>query len=154
MKIIVAATLLSYASAIQLVSQQDNDEHRFAAWAANHNRHYSSVQEHSKRFKEWQRSAKEVASINADHSNTFKAGLNNFADWTQEEYQALLSPGTAFVEDKEDYSFAEVFGKPTSNPCSTCGTTCGSSLDYGKGKVDSLKDHRPANYLTSWPAKD
>jgi len=86
------------------------------------------------------------------------------SDWTKSEWDAILgSHGEPLSESQTSQSnaahleLAELFTEQTA--CATCGTACGSSLDWGKtstgaAKSNVTKDYRPSSFATVWPIAD
>lgn len=127
--------LVVYTEAMQLTSDLDQSDNalRFGNWAAKQNRSYKSMTERDKRFAEWLLKDKDYKEINRDPSNTFLVGHNNFSDWTEAEFKAILLKDE--ITTLSEQSFAEILrqnGKlaPGGNvtgcaSCSKCGTGCG-----------------------------
>jgi len=90
--IAITALLVAYASAIK-ISTENPAELRFNDWAAQLGWSYSDVSERNQRFQNWLDNDAEFQRINADQSNTFKVGHNQFSDLSRQEYLAILGDG-------------------------------------------------------------
>lgn len=90
--IATTALLLAYASAIK-ISIENPAELRFNDWAAQHGRSYTDASERSQRLQNWLDNDAEFQRINADQSNTFTVGHNQFSDLSRQEYLAILGDG-------------------------------------------------------------
>jgi hypothetical protein len=58
----------------------------FDAYCARHGKQYASGDEYEMRRTLYTKEAERVAAHNADASKTWKEALNNFADWTVDEF--------------------------------------------------------------------
>lgn len=75
-------------------------------WKAQHGRYYESKEEKEKRFKIFKDNLEYIESFNREGSRTYKLGINEFADLTNEEFLAKYagnfrpsfhrSPGSSF----------------------------------------------------------
>jgi len=88
MKTATLLALLGVASAAH-----HDDEAEFAQWQAVHGRNYKTLEERNFRLGQFARAKAFVSAHNRDSSNGHKVDLNNFADWTEDEYSRLLGFG-------------------------------------------------------------
>ena len=95
MKSFTFAALTSAAAAISA------DELEFINYAARFNKVYGDIEEFAlrlERFAHWHRV---ITEHNATNSPSFELGHNQFSDWTNEEYGAILGyiPDKAYEND-------------------------------------------------------
>ncbi|GMN57082.1 hypothetical protein TIFTF001_026191 [Ficus carica] len=83
---IVLCLALSYPP---LTSSRTDAEVRemFVKWMATHGRAYNSLGEEERRFEIFKDNLRFVDEHNAVQNRTYKVGMNNFADMTDEEYR-------------------------------------------------------------------
>jgi hypothetical protein len=93
MKSFIIATLVASTLALSEV------ESSFLSFISEYERNYGSLEEYGLRLAQFVRTHRAIEEHNASESS-FKLGHNQFSDWTQEEYRAILGvkPG-----DKEAF---------------------------------------------------
>jgi hypothetical protein len=89
LSILIAAGLLAGAYFTFSGSQTDELENAFGAFTAQHNKEYLSEEEYSFRKTIFEKNLKKVNEHNAKGKSS-KMGINQFSDWTHEEYKKLL----------------------------------------------------------------
>ncbi|XP_057507219.1 actinidain-like [Actinidia eriantha] len=74
-------------------AQRTNDEviAMFETWIVRHGKSYNTLGEKERRFEIFKESLRFVDEHNADMSRSYSVGLNQFSDWTKEEYQSMCS---------------------------------------------------------------
>jgi len=82
-----------------------DEEAGFHNFIATHGKKYADKAEHGKRFAIWKDNLQYVRKFNADASNTFKVGMNEFADLSDKEFaNTYLNP-----KMHEEYEESETF---------------------------------------------
>merc|ERR1719498_262393 len=77
----------------------------FAEFQKTHSKKYADKDEHDKRFGIWKDNLDFVQKWNADSSNSFEVGMNEFADLSDEEFaNTYLNP-----QMHEEYQQSETF---------------------------------------------
>ena len=66
-------------------------EAAFMAYISDFGKNYSSMSEFNLRFEQFVRNYSHIITHNAE-DHQFTLGLNQFSDWTQEEYLKMLAP--------------------------------------------------------------
>jgi hypothetical protein len=89
MKTTALVALLGVASA----APDRETENEFAQWQAVHGRSYRTSEERAFRINQFARARNYVRQNNSDRSSTHQAALNDFADWTEDEYTRMLGFG-------------------------------------------------------------
>ena len=90
-------TFAALASAVAAIS---GDELEFANYAARYNKVYEDIKEFAVRlenFSYWHRVINDHNSTNGDN---FTLGHNQFSDWSNKEYAAILTLGLGASDDK------------------------------------------------------
>jgi hypothetical protein len=81
--------LLAAVTAILLLHQRPSHSHEnFEQWKVEHGKTYPSQFEEAYRKAIFLKNAADVLAHNADSSNTYEKGINQFSDLTQEEFAA------------------------------------------------------------------
>jgi cathepsin L len=81
--------LLAAVAAILLLHQKPSHSHdNFEQWKVEHGKTYPSQFEEAYRKAIFLKNAADVHAHNADSSNTYEKGINQFSDLTQEEFAA------------------------------------------------------------------
>ena len=83
MRTIVAITLAAAANATTEM------EAAFMSYISDFGKNYSSMNEFNLRFEQFVRNYSHIITHNAE-DHQFSLGLNQFSDWTQEEYKSML----------------------------------------------------------------
>ena len=78
-------------------------EAAFMAYISDFGKNYSSMHEFNLRFEQFVRNYSHIITHNAE-DHQFTLGLNQFSDWTQEEYLKMLSPLPAHESDLVYYN--------------------------------------------------
>ena len=82
----------SLLSALALASPLNALEFEFMKWISNHNRSYSTLEEYSMRKLIWAEHDEFIKMVNnPENEFTHTAGHNKFSDWTEEEFEALMT---------------------------------------------------------------
>ena len=95
------ATLASAAVAIGA------DKLDFANYAARFNKFYENIEEFMARFERFGHHHRLICEHNTSGSKNFKLGYNQFSDWTEDEYLAILTYG--FSSNENEKRSAHVF---------------------------------------------
>ena len=96
MKHFAIAALASAAAAISA------DELEFLNYAARFNKVYEEIEEFALRLKQFVRWDRIINDHNySNESENFKLGHNQFSDWTDKEYVAILGYGRGGTEESE-----------------------------------------------------
>ena len=66
-------------------------ESAFMGYISNFEKSYPSMDEFNHRFEQFARNHANIVSHNASGAFTFTLGHNQFSDWTEEEYKAILT---------------------------------------------------------------
>ncbi|KAM7263428.1 hypothetical protein ACFE04_001111 [Oxalis oulophora] len=82
----IVTILVSHASARSVPDLTISQ--KYEQWMASHGRVYKDIAEKEKRFKIFKENVQHIESHNADSSKTYKLGVNEFADLTNEEFKA------------------------------------------------------------------
>jgi len=64
-------------------------EEEYAAWQAKRGRHYRTQEEHNFRLQQFEKASRFVKEHNKNR-NAHRVELNDFADWTEDEFRRLL----------------------------------------------------------------
>ncbi len=67
----------------------NNSETEFAKYVSAHGKSYSTQEEYEFRFQQFLRTKENIAKLQSMNSEA-EFGFNQFSDWTEEEYKALL----------------------------------------------------------------
>ena len=67
----------------------DNSEAEFAKYVTAHGKSYATIEEYEFRYQQFLRTKEEIMRIQSMNSLA-EFGVNQFSDWTEEEYKALL----------------------------------------------------------------
>lgn len=78
-----------YARKWTLQSDEDQVKNRYEMWLAEHGRAYNALGEKEKRFEIFKDNLKFIEEHNNSGNRTYKVGLNQFADLTNEEYRTM-----------------------------------------------------------------
>jgi hypothetical protein len=86
-------------------ASQDNSETAFSEYSVKYNKHYSTKEEFALRLSVFKKRLAEIRELNQmDAGATF--GVNQFSDWTEEEYKQLLgAKGVDPTEEVEEESY-------------------------------------------------
>ena len=96
-------TFAALASATAAISAYELE---FANYAARFNKVYEDIEEFAERFENflyWHRVINEHNSSNGDN---FTLGHNQFSDWSNKEYAAILTLGLVVSDDK-NYAYGD-----------------------------------------------
>jgi cathepsin L len=90
--------------------ESNNYYNEFNQFLAENNRDYFTQEEYEERYQVFVQTLKEISTLNSQNSGaTF--GLNQFSDWTWEEYSQLLGAKMIYENDNEEkvepYLFSE-----------------------------------------------
>jgi len=122
MKSIAAIALIGAASAATEM------ESSFMAYITQFNKSYTTYEEFEHRFAQFVRNQSNIVSHNASDS-TFTLGLNQFSDWTEAEYSAILTY-QPMAESEMVYAEIEINDNAVAN-----------SVDWRtSGAVQAIKD--------------
>jgi cathepsin F len=86
--LLVLTCVVALASANEILSVDDKKS--FDSWKIEHNKRYGSVQAELRAFDVWIENRKIINNINGQHGLSWKAGLNQFSDLTQDEFRATF----------------------------------------------------------------
>ncbi|NP_001312662.1 cysteine proteinase COT44-like precursor [Nicotiana tabacum] len=78
-----------YARKWTLQSDEDQVKNRYEMWLAEHGRAYNALGEKEKRFEIFKDNLRFIEGHNNSGNRTYKVGLNQFADLTNEEYRTM-----------------------------------------------------------------
>ena len=118
MQSITFAALASVAAAIS------DFELEFANYAARFNKVYGDIEEFAMRFENflyWHKvinehnSTDETNNIWPFHHKNFKLGHNQFSDWSNKEYAAILTLGASDAKNHEYGDYVNVFDSDNTN---------------------------------------
>ena len=111
MKYFAIAALATAAAAINA------DELEFLNYAASYNKVYKEIEEFALRLERFVHWHKIINEHNATNGPSFVLGHNQFSDWTDAEYAAILGyiePGTDESEESRVQDFDKVFDSESS----------------------------------------
>jgi len=80
--------MAAVAAVLLLSARPSTQEVSFEQWKIQHSKVYSSPQEERFRERIFRRNAAKVDAHNADKTQTYEMGINQFTDMTQEEFAA------------------------------------------------------------------
>ncbi|XP_021714574.1 low-temperature-induced cysteine proteinase-like [Chenopodium quinoa] len=137
----VDMSIISYDQSHNLLpssSERSDDEvmNIYESWLVQHHKNYNALGEKEKRFKIFKDNLKLIDQHNSDDSNSFKLGLNKFADLTNDEFRSKFlgkkkSESSSMLKSKvksDRYLFKE-------------GDQLPESVDWrAKGAVAKVKD--------------
>jgi len=86
----------------------------FTGWSKDFNRNYGSIAETVERFKIFVANLEKIATHNS-LKKTFKLALNQFGDWTFDEYVSIMLPGKGIAPESDSGKRA-LLGTPTYKP--------------------------------------
>eukprot|EP00695_Tsukubamonas_globosa_P004034 TRINITY_DN98_c0_g1_i1.p1 TRINITY_DN98_c0_g1~~TRINITY_DN98_c0_g1_i1.p1 ORF type:complete len:161 (+),score=85.55 TRINITY_DN98_c0_g1_i1:53-484(+) len=86
----IAIVFFALVAVALAVSQVEEHRISFSLWKSFHSKKYESVAEEEYRFTVWRKNLLEAEAHNADPSNTFTRGINQFSDMTFNEIQASI----------------------------------------------------------------
>ena len=98
------ATLVSAVVAIRA------DEFSFMNYAAQYNKVYEDVAEFAMRLERFKHNHRIITEHNSSNSANFNLGENQFTDWTDEEYKAILGYVRGGFKENEERN-VQVFVK-------------------------------------------
>ena len=124
MKSIAAIALIGAASAATEM------ESSFMAYITQFNKSYTTYEEFEHRFAQFVRNQSNIVSHNASDSS-FILGLNQFSDWTEAEYSAILTY-QPLEESELNYEDAEIDLTANATPINW----------VSKGAVNAIKDQK------------
>ncbi|KAM6548800.1 hypothetical protein CsatB_020476 [Cannabis sativa] len=129
--VVLGAWAYNEASARTLQDQEVSMYDRYRTWMAHHGRMYKDEEEEKKRFEIFKRNVGRIDDFNRASNKSYKLGVNQFADLTNEEFGASRNRYKAHVCDStRTTSF--IYENVTAIP---------SSLDWRKlGAVTPIKD--------------
>lgn len=132
--VILGMTLLGSMPTEQAAEDNQEVKNAFKQFISDQGRYYLSQSDYDYRFKVFSRNHAIIQSHNADKTQTFTVGINQFTDMTFAEMKATFSPG--FDKTEAEKSVAKC---PLQQP-----TDSGESkLDWAeKGKVSPVKDQK------------
>lgn len=87
--LVVLATILSLSEA-RKTRWFELDNYKFESYAKEHGKQYSSVEEYKMRQRIFEDKLADIKRHNQDPSQTYKKGVNQFTDRTDEEFRRLL----------------------------------------------------------------
>ncbi|XP_057506029.1 actinidain-like [Actinidia eriantha] len=89
-RIIPTMSIVTYA---EKRTRRTNDEviAMFESWIVRHGKSYNALGEKERRFDIFKESLRFVDEHNTDMNRSYRVGLNQFSDWTNEEYQSMCS---------------------------------------------------------------
>ena len=116
------ACLLANTGAEQMFSMEHGhrtfsmEYNLYMEFCTRYGRNHLTRQEMDKRFDIFAKNLRKINEVNASNSHTHQLGVNEFADWTDEEYQALLghSPVVGDPSSTETRLVEDVDGIPES----------------------------------------
>merc|ERR1712166_146400 len=94
----------------------NQNEFKFMKYIAEHNKNYGTIEEYTARFNRFAEMDKYIEEVNAPNSgSTHTAGHNKFSDWTQAEFERLMTetPVEAVNKTEEPVELQEL--KATTN---------------------------------------
>lgn len=127
----------------------------FAQYAAKYGKSYATVEEFHMRAQQYAQTKSEIMRNNASNGRTYKLGFNQFSDWTEEEFNAILGdkPTGSFV----DYDSSNLRVLDASNLAATIDwrakgvvnpvknqASCGSCWSFGA--TAAIESHYAINY--------
>jgi C1A family cysteine protease len=121
MRTIAALALVAAANA------STEMESAFMSYISSFEKSYPTIEEFNHRFEQFARNHANIETHNASGAFTFTLGHNQFSDWTEEEYKAILTytPVDTTEMEFEDFDANEING----------------AIDWrSKGAVQSIKD--------------
>lgn len=80
---------LSYAIDMSIIDHKNKEGILYEKWLAEHGKIYNALGEKEKRFEIFKDNLRFIEEYNASENRTFKVGLNQFADLTNDEYRAV-----------------------------------------------------------------
>ena len=86
MKTFALTAIIGAASATLLTE----DDFNFMHYLARFNKFYETTEEYADRQILWKNKDNIIKAHNADETQTYKLGHNDFSDWSHEEYKVLL----------------------------------------------------------------
>lgn len=81
---------LSYAIDMSIIDYKDKEVMIYEKWLAEHGKVYNALGEKDKRFEIFKDNLRFIEDHNNSENRTYKVGLNQFADLTNEEYRAMF----------------------------------------------------------------
>jgi len=108
--------LAAVAASASAITVEESHIARFNNWKAEHNKFYHSIEEEETRFEVFLRNHRNIEAHNADSTQTFTMGHNEFSDMTPEEFKATMTGFTGMVGHKSgaDDIHSAVGGEPAS----------------------------------------
>ena len=97
---LVAVTLVALIAAAAYLSTQQTSSSAFDEWKAQYGANWDNSEEFYRRTI-FERTLKEVETHNADETQTYKKGINQFSALTQEEFVAIYASGVIIPEGVE-----------------------------------------------------
>ena len=88
----VAVYSLNYqAKSATLYTSLSSEELEFLKFVSKFGRNYGTKEEFKMRSQQFARTLAKISEENSKSENTFRVGINKFADWSPEEFRRILS---------------------------------------------------------------
>ena len=102
MKTFAAIAFAGVASATLM----DPNDYEFMRYVTKYNKFYETVEEFTRRMEIFVETKLTIAQLN-NRNSSYRAGLNQFSDWTNEEYESMLGLLADYdVSDNEKWTGA------------------------------------------------
>jgi cathepsin L len=95
-----------------LVSPKDSTHQQFDDYLSTHKKSYAPAEQNA-RFQKWRENAKLIETHNRANEHTYSLKLNQFADWSHEEFKNLILPKSVTPGPRPTFAATRVHPEPT-----------------------------------------
>merc|ERR1712045_825086 len=95
--IMKTAFALAAAASVSAITVEESHIARFNNWKLEHSKVYQSIEEEQARIEVFLRNHKTIEAHNADSTQTFTMGHNEFSDMTPEEFKSTMTGYTGMM---------------------------------------------------------